>query len=453
MITSTDPRMRAALAGFGDEEIPDRLPTRLPLLEAFSEAHAHTDNPATRLGDLNGVRVLFIQHHLAAFLPRIQTMVDEGMAWDQTWMVDIPYSTNEQVRDIIAGKAGVHMAKRLHDPLAPYHRSQLGRVMEAVEEISDSLGSGSLLVVDDGAYFIRALHQLRDRPGLVDRFRGRTHIVEQTTRGHRYLTNREHKEFRNLLATIEATVVSIARCATKTQVEAPFIGAAASRGLRQALVKLGANPARLERVAIIGYGTVGQWVFDALKTLAPNARLTVVDTSWRKRRRIKAFGGSPHRRLPRDQAYDMVVGCTGYASFDLDDRRALATESLLVSCSSAAVEFNRSRFIEKAEADGAYEILSPASGSDDIRAPIVMTDGDRRFIFVNAGFPVNFDGELDNLPLRFIQATHTLLYAAGWQALRSTTLGVRALDPRADRWILNNALHQLEPTTTQSPSD
>ena len=445
--------MRVALAGFDDEEIPGRIPTELPLLDTFTEAHTHTDNTATRLGDLNSVRVLFIQHHLAAFLPRIQTMVEEGMAWDQTWMVDIPYSSNEQVRNIISAKAGVHMAEPLRDPLAPYHRSQLGRVKQAVEEIADSLGSGILLVVDDGAYFLRALHELRDRPGLVDRFRGRTHIVEQTTRGHRYLADREHREFRRLLATIEATAVSIARCDTKTHVEAPFIGAAAGRGLRSALAKLGVDPAGLERVAIIGYGTVGQWVSDALKRSAPNARLSVVDTSWRQRRRIKAFGGSPHRRLPRDQAYDLVVGCTGYASFDLDDRRALATESLLVSCSSAAVEFNRSRFIEKAEADDRFEILSPAPGSDDIRAPIVMTDGDRRFTFVNAGFPVNFDGEIDNLPLRFIQATHTLLYAAGWQALRSTTPGVQPLDPRADQWILNNALHQLEPPTTQSPSD
>jgi hypothetical protein len=82
-----------------------------------------------------------------------------------------------------------------------------------------------LLVVDDGAYFIRALSNLKAyEHGTTDVFRNRTYIVEQTTRGHR---NIEEEKYSLLVKDlVNAPGVIIVRCRTKVDFESPFIAAA-----------------------------------------------------------------------------------------------------------------------------------------------------------------------------------------------------------------------------------
>lgn len=132
--------------------------------------------------------------------------------------------------------------------------------------------------------------------------------------------------------------------------------------------------------------------------------------------------------------------CTGYASFGVEDRFCLSKRATLVSCSSAAVEFNRAGFAEKAGKLSDFEILSPAQKSSDIRATISLRAERQTIDFLHAGFPINFDGEMEHIPDRFIQVTHTLLFAAAMQVLRLSGPKLKKISPETDRWILRRAL-------------
>ncbi len=433
------PNIGLALERFAEEEIPEDPPLRLPLLDAYRGYKGST-------GDYADVEVLFIQHHLGPFLARLRAMFDDGLQRENCWFVDIPYSTNERVREEIRqlGVPAEQMSPPFRDPLAPYSKCQIDRVKDAIRKLSSRKSGCRLLVVDDGAYFIRAVTELRTASSAIPHLlQGKTAIVEQTTRGSRYL---QEARYCRTVEQLEAPVVSVARCRTKIQFEGPFIGAAVSRSVVRALGRAGRLEAGLGRVAILGFGTVGMATFRALRSHRHDGRIDVVDTDTSKHGTIAAAGGTPSERLPRAKAYDLVVGCTGYGSFAWQDRTQLAQDAWLVSGSSAAVEFNRGDFIERANADpnDEIEVIEPDQTREQgIRATIRFRDGDRRFSFLHAGFPVNFDGQVECLPARMIQATHALLYSAGLQALRSRRPGVARIDAGDDAWILREALRRL----------
>jgi hypothetical protein len=295
-----------------------------------------------------------------------------------------------------------------------------------------------LLVIDDGAYFVRALSNLEiHEPGITGIFRNRTHIVEQTTRGHRYFKKPKYKDL--VENSIKAPVVSIAKCKTKVKFESPFIGAAASRALVNRFEHENIDIRKFRRIAIIGFGPVGEAVFRALRPLF-NRKMIVVDKDEHTHQKIVDLKGEPHASLPEDGGFDLVVGCTGYRSFKLSDWDRLSRNALLISTSSAAVEFNRKQFIDITELseNNEYKIVNKERvRKAGMHANIKIKDKkrDRSVTFINASFPVNFDGRMECLPADIIQATHTLLYAAGYQALQSHKPGFAKLDDEFDNQI------------------
>ncbi|MHC4687907.1 MAG: hypothetical protein ACYTEW_26905, partial [Planctomycetota bacterium] len=138
----------------------------------------------------------------------------------------------------------------------------------------------------------------------------------------------------------------------------------------------------------------------------------------------------------------------GYASFTLKHWDYLSSNAYLVSTSSAAVEFNRKQFVDLPQlyTDDEIQIVNRKEAMKiGIRATLKIRDGDkqRQVTFISASFPVNFDGRMECLPIQFIQATHTLLYAAGYQALEAKQSGMKELDPKVDREIKSRALEYI----------
>jgi hypothetical protein len=418
------------------------LPENLPLLDAFVRERR------PRAAELAGVDALFVQHHLGHLVPRLKQMLEDGLEPKRCWLADIPYSTSECVRtELLAlGIPSDQMTAPLHDPLVPYCSAQLRRVADLVQRMLERGTPRRLLVVDDGAYFVRAAHSFRVvRPGFVEALRGRVHIVEQTTRGHRWLLEAESQE---TLHALDAPAVSVARATAKTELEAPFIGASTARGLRRALVREGVDAGQLDRIAVVGFGPVGRATFHSLRhsRSAAAAPIDVVDIDARVHADIERDGGRPLSRLSADPCYDLVVGCTGYTAFQLDDRLCLASEAVLASASSAAVEFNRAGFVELANRlpDDDVEILdAEATRRAGIRATIRFRDAARTISFLHAGFPVNFDGEIDCLPARIIQTTDVLLYAAAYESLALDSPGLYLISPETDDWVVENGIEFL----------
>lgn len=432
------PKVMASLSKFDKEEVSSTLPENLPLLDDMRRAFPDPEP----FVDLD---VLFIQHHLGPFVPRLKAMFASGLEPERCWFVDIPYSTNTFARaSLIEGGCPKEQATRLFsDPLEDYSTSQSWRVAFLLQKLANRKNPGHLLVIDDGAYFMRYLSSIRmHQPDLLEAF-ANTRIVEQTTRGHRYLTE-TGTEIINLC---KLSVVSIARCRTKLEFEGPFIGAAVSRALTGSIGN--ERLSTIQKIGVIGYGVVGRATVAALLRKTDRATIEIVDTDARARKEAAKAGLNckSSSRLRDSSGYDLVVGCTGYNSFKLDQRMLLANGAILASGSSAAVEFNRAAFIELADRypDDEIEILNrEKTKQQGIHATIsIRQEGGRTFSFLNAGFPVNFDGRLECLPIRAIQATHCLLYSAACQVLKQESPGLRPINPASDNWIYEHALKQL----------
>ncbi|MCZ6603113.1 MAG: hypothetical protein O6952_08905, partial [Planctomycetota bacterium] len=343
---------------------------------------------STESKDFKGVDVLFIQHFLGSFIPRLSAMRANGLDPDRSWFIDIPYSTNRVVLQWIRNFAPEgHVPEVFDDPLAPYSDRQLERVIDMLRRIANRKDPRPLLVVDDGAYFVRALKHLRPlEPEFVEMFREAS-VVEQTTRGLRYLMDCGAQ----LINDLRLTVVSIARCRTKRLFEAPFIGAVVSRSILRTVEAAGGDWSRIKRVAILGFGPVGRATMNALRERIKFA-IDVVEPDEAKHAEIEKLGGTPMldlpEALPKDRMYDLVVGCTGYNSFKLHQRSLLAKEAFLASGSSAALEFNRAGFVELASSEeekGIKVLDREETIAQGIHAPIRMEiENHGRFVFLNA---------------------------------------------------------------------
>lgn len=434
----TDLVIEKALENFELFQIPDSPPENLSLLEELPHRLQET-KPFTNID------VLFIQHHLGPFIGRLHSMIASGLDPNRAWFVDIPYSTNPDVAEKL-GELGFpehQRTRRFDDPLSNYDSAQTQRVSSLMEILEKREDPCPLLVIDDGAYFARYLNSLNiHSPSQLDNYVG-TSVVEQTTRGHRYLCN----DALEVIMRCGLSVVSIAKCKTKSEFEGPFIGAAVSCAMKRSIGEKRISNAR--SIAVIGCGVVGEATVRGICRICPDAKIDVVDIDASARAKAshlsKYCEGLPQLRDHRE--YDIILGCTGYNSFHLDQRRLLADDAILASGSSAAIEFNRSGFIELADRyeDDEIEIVDRIKTiSEGIHAPILMRqEKGKAFSFLNAGFPVNFDGRIECLPTKIIQATHGLLFTASIQALAQKGPGINTVNPDDDKWIFERAVSEL----------
>jgi hypothetical protein len=407
--------------------------SNLPLLDLLRSAKPRAT--------LDGWDVLLIQHHLETFLPLVDSLLEDGMLCERSWHVDIPYSTTPQVNGALRERwpDPLQMPPLFDDPLADYTQAQLLRVSLLLKDLAERPQARRLLVIDDGAYFARCLLGLQ-RIGRQEAERLRDcAIVEQATRGHLFL--QAHKDE---LQKTGLNVVSIARTKSKIYFEGPFIGAAVAAAIgRSRHIR---HPAR---IGVLGYGVIGESVTQALEVRFPQAHIVIIDKRAEALRR--AHSGRSSRTigtsLSVNEQYDLIVGCTGTNSFKVDDRRLLADGAVLASGSSAAIEFDRAGFVDLADyyPDDEIEVLDRAeTRAAGIHADIRFRfEGRREAVFLNAGFPVNFDGANESLAPHMIQGTRCLLYAAATQATSSPQPGLTTLSIDLDNWIYDNAFQFL----------
>lgn len=435
-------RINALLKECYDSKIEGVFPKRLGLLEEFRRIKIYDKS------FLQDVTVLFIQHHLFPFIGRLEVMKKDGMVPEKTWFIDIPYSTNKEVVKKVLNDYTIHEYPEPYtNPLENYTSFQLKRTKTVIKNIIKS-NPTKLLVIDDGAYFIRAFYDLYiQEPEIANNLSSRTYIVEQTTRGHRYLKDNKYNIMINILNT---PIVSIARSKTKLEVESPFIGIACKKSVEEndrilTLINEHNKPAAMRlKVGIIGYGSIGAAVFDSIrKLIKPPYDIDIVEIDFKKWPEIKSHLGNPIPELS-DLKYDILFGCTGYKAFGWNDRKKVNDNGLLVSVSSASIEFSRSNYIEFANLyqDDPIDI-NPVEPINGIHSDLLFVDGECKFYFINSGFPVNFTGKKECLPLKFIQPTHALLYAASYQVLNQPKSGLNLICEEYDNWIYYNSFNYL----------
>jgi S-adenosylhomocysteine hydrolase len=387
----------------------------------------------------DGWTLLFIQHHLGSTIAMVRGFIESGASVERIWHVDIPYSTVTEVNSVIIGELATAelSVPRFNDPLVDYAAAQMLRTAQVMRQIA-STRPERLLVVDDGAYFLRTLIMLKAiGDPAASRLRGAC-VVEQTTRGHRFLASHSAE-----IVEHGVSAVSDARVRTKLEFEAPFIGGAVA----SALLRDHANYSWSD-ILILGYGAVGRACVAELRRQLPNSKITVVDPHAADFADVDVpYGVNLGSEMPRSGGFDLVLGCTGTNSFTFRDVHLVSDRAVLASASSADVEFGRAAFVEAADRfpDDEIEVIDADKAREHgLHTPLaIRTSASQIVTFLNAGFPVNFDGRHEGLSLVMIQPTRSLLFAAAVQASRQRAPGLRDLDNTVDEWLLQQALARL----------
>ncbi|HKG95250.1 MAG TPA: hypothetical protein VKA84_25250 [Gemmatimonadaceae bacterium] len=406
----------------GDQSVP----TSLPLLDAYLEERAAGARP------LEGMAALLIQHQLGSIVPMTRALIALGLSPKRLFWVDIPYTANETVKgELLAlGIPARNFAASSYHLEMPYASYQRRRVQQMALRLRRLVSwNEPMLVMDDGAYFLEAVSCFAGSPGEL-------RIVEQTTRG--IIKINADMSLRDCCESV--TVLNVAQSAPKKNIEGPLIGQAVCHAL---LAKLHdrERDVRGSPCLVIGFGQIGRGVAAALveQLGVPPSRIHVLELSEQACADAAAQGYVVWgRAFPERRRFGLVVGCSGTTSFNTGDRVFLEDGAVLASASSGSSELSREAFIELADTHGRDHIFVHDRGS--LRSRSIHSDlwvrlVDRDVCFLNGGFPVNFDGAVNCVPPRFIQATHALQVGAAVEAVRTTSRGLVDVSDDLCRWV------------------
>jgi hypothetical protein len=407
------------------EEIPDRL----PILERWLEQVAQ-NRP------LAGVTALLIQHQVGNNVRQAGALIDLGVAPRDLHWIDVPYSSSIPVRNALVGlgipeeNLAVSRFKMLNE-YAPFQRLRVQRFLRKLDEDPPDC----LLVLDDGAYALDALFHMQRRARRIA-------IVEQTTRGLIKMDENPALE----AFSRDFPIVNVARSETKKNLESPFIGAAVCDALdRKFGSTLRAGPK--DRCLVLGYGAIGAQVAGFVEDILqfPRSRIHVYDPEEKREREAVDKEFVKWDRNERRIRFKLVIGCSGRASFGLEDHMFLEDGAFLASATSGTVELSRERFIELADASPDDDIWIDRDGLDEtkLHSDLRFHFGSREVTFVNGGFPVNFDGHVNGIPAHYIQPTPTMMCAGAVQAVRTPRTGLVDLCPGFSRWLTGEFEREL----------
>jgi S-adenosylhomocysteine hydrolase len=163
---------------------------------------------------------------------------------------------------------------------------------------------------------------------------------------------------------------------------------------------------------------------------ALGAKVTLLDTDG------DALDKAHHEKFPIQTDHqkffskqDIVIGATGVQSITAEDIGYLKDGAIIGSASSKLVEID----VDALAAGDA----NPAIVDGKSHPPSVRYDlGGRKVTLLARGFPLNFDGEAENIPPEQIQLTRALMVLGLLQATQSKVAGVRRLDPKMELALL-----------------
>ena len=230
--------------------VSQKVPKRLPLLDAFLAEHAPASRP------LSNTTAILIQHQLGSLIPLTRALIGLGLDPERTYCIDIPYTANATVREGLLqlgiprgyfAKATYHLAK----PYASYQRQRVQRLLSTLRKELNA--KDRLLVMDDGSYFIEAASCYAELlPQMA--------VVEQTTRG----IIKINKDVALQRYCARLPIVNVAESAPKKDIESPLIGDVVCQALIRRL-KGRAKLAKKDLVLILGYGAIGSKVVASLQ--------------------------------------------------------------------------------------------------------------------------------------------------------------------------------------------
>jgi S-adenosylhomocysteine hydrolase len=369
--------------------------THLPLLD-WTAAHINQDL-------LADTAIMIHSHLLPTNIALIRHLAHLA-GKRNVFVLEKPYSTiraclNEVVR---AGVDVTEIALKKDDGYRDVLERGIAILWRKVTEAYANRAFKNLLILDDGGD-IWATIPWQDMPGL------RISGVEQTQRGI--------SRFRKTRMPLPP-IVSVASSGVKKIVESAFIADAILEKLR---TDYGLDASRT--VGVIGMGSIGQNLFNALKEDGYSA--LCYDAQKPESAAAEDFRNSVDALI---QDADILLGATGTDILRGVTLGKISGHKTFASCSSANIEFRTLlRMARRGQNALADRTLRP---HDALRCTIL-----------NGGFPVNFDRRHEWEAAQDIALTRCLLYLGIGQALAlldipTGTDNFYALDVHAQEKIL-----------------
>lgn len=347
------------IKSISDEDVK-KIGEKMPLLGYYKKTLP------SQLQDVlpfSGKRFLVVLHFTKDLIPFLETCKDLGLEPELTYVFCKPYRYPYR------------------EPIAAYLKNQNYKVyalqeMEVVmKKIAESASDLPIIVVEDGGYVVPLLHSSFST--ILDKTIG---AVEQTTRG---LRNDQE------LSEIAIPILSVAEADIKTKIEPPHVANAVIKNIESLL---SFEKVRGSNVALMGYGTIGEEIAQALKN---EVRLTIYDP--RPERRTAA----------REKGYDvvlepynavrhkfLVIGCSGETSIGRNEILALRSNTYLVSATSDQKEVG----IEELEALSSQRQPLKHPRTDKVIGTSYTIRGKPLVVHLLAGgYPINF-WESESMP-------------------------------------------------------
>jgi hypothetical protein len=387
-----------------------------------------------------------LQHLLGSTASLIDSVVRGRMTPSSVFLLGKPYSANREVVDFLTSCRGYYVhPQSLEQPIGRPNDDQMDARIKAVlddcrrwwhkrsDQSKQANNDERILLIDDGGRAIRLLHT----PEFEDICEHFT-CVEQTRAGIRAIEDVE----------LRIPVVNVAESWVKLEHESPMIAESVNCELSKQLIAMEKACIPTGHTAlIIGYGAIGQAVG---KELRKQGRAVFIYEPDVVRRELALRDGFPcHDSLHAALAQGgLIVGCTGKPVLDYADYRHIPHGAILVSASSADIEFRGWQLRPNALPLGKPELWQNSSRNIYDRTLIeleahpcfclyMVRSGSKHFYLVNGGFPVNFTGEVDPITPDKIQLTRGLLYCGAVQASSTRAAGLMKLSDGMQHRLIN----------------
>ena len=313
--------------------------------------------------NLSNVALVSCQHILQSNYITLEYLFKLGLKPENTFLLGKAYSSNKKVAEQLSSiGVNVHPHSFSFDSHESYDFQFQKYTREFIFEITESIkklnGIDKIIVLDDGGYLISKINPSTFQKKIV--------AVEWTTSGYRKL----------LGVDLEIPVLNMARSKTKLAIESPIIGLGVVQKIKKQYPKIFSSD---KKALVVGAGPIGLSVKKSLSEFQKNSDVVDLDFSLAN----------------ETDNYDLIVGCTGENIFGEKDLEKV-DGVLLVSASSSDREFS------------AVEIRKKFPKNNDPHKEYV----DEHATLANSGFPINFDGNMQFLPLEKIQITLGMVFAS-----------------------------------------
>lgn len=361
---------------------------------------------------LKNVRLICCQHLMESTFKMLCALREKGLEFSDISVLGKCYSSNLSViREMSSKGIDVSPLSTFYNAHLPFDKSYKKCVKSFFHQ---SIQRKSLerykkiIFLDDGGYLLEEVANFFED---FERIVG----IEQTSSGYEYLKNKN----------LAFPIINIARSNTKLEIESPIIAQCVIGQLTNKLSKLKITPRKL---LILGNGAVGKAIYERI---CHEYQIDIFDIHpSRSTLSYEEF-------LQRLKDYDLLIGSTGKISFPYHHHSLLKNGVVLASVSSSDREFDAVHLRKNVSSHNCHSDLN--------------ING---IILLNSGFPINFFGTRNNIPLKFIQITLSLLSSAILEASsisKTDTPKIRNLDYEIERELRLKFMQIMKEESQQNP--